>query len=243
MEQATILRTETVEINSIHTHPKNARKGNTQVIEKSLREHGQYAPVIVHEPTGYILKGNHTHQVMRDKIGASHIEATFVNCTEERALAILAVDNKSSDGAGYDERGLLALLEELDGTGLLGVSGYETDDLDDLLAKFEEDLPDVEEETEPPLLGESRKQPDGAATAPTVDTASGIQPAKSLAELGKQYDQQATRMMLLNYPIKQFTYAVEKLGELAEKHGFDNNADTILKLISDATGTAIPDAE
>lgn len=242
MEQATILRTETVEITSIHTHPKNARRGNTQVIEKSLREHGQYAPVIVHEPTGYILKGNHTHQVMRDKLGASHIEATFVNCTEERALAILAVDNKSSDGAGYDERSLLALLEELDGTGLLDVSGYETDDLDDLLAKFEESVPEVEEE-ESELLGESPKQDEGAATAPVMDNASGIQPAKSLAELGKQYDQQATRMMLLNYPLKQFTYAVEKLEELAEKHGFDNNADTILKLISDATGTAVPDAE
>jgi ParB-like chromosome segregation protein Spo0J len=243
MEQATITRTERVEINSVHTHPKNARRGNTAAIEKSLREHGQFATIVVHEDTGYILKGNHTHRVMRDKLGSTHIEATFVRCTEAQALAILAVDNKTSDGAGYDDEALLALLEELSNADLLDAAGFKDDELDDLLAKFEEELeiPDPDAEAAALLNTEVPEAPDTPSSS--VSHAEGIQPAKSLAELGQKYDQQATRMMLLNYPLKQFTYAVESLGELAAKFGTDNDADTVLQLIREATGVEIPEAE
>lgn len=240
MEHATILRTETVPIGSVTRHPENARKGDTARIERSLRDHGQYAPIVVHEATGYILKGNNTHRVMAEIIGRSEILATFISCTEAQARAILAVDNRTSDGAGYDEAALLALLETVDAEGNLTLAGYDTHDLDDLSALLEEQAPAQDEG----LLGPT---PDpGPDTAPRVELGSGMQPAKALTELGKDYDKRASRAVQLIYPLNQFTWAVDHLTKLAEKWGLESNADVVLYLISDAVGEdepAPPDPE
>lgn len=234
MEHAKILRTETVPIGSVTRHPENARKGDTARIERSLRDHGQYAPIVVHEPTGYILKGNNTHRVMAEVIGRSEILATFVSCTEAQARAILAVDNRTSDGAGYDDAALLALLETVDAEGNLTLAGYDTHDLDDLSALLEEQAPPVPDA----LLGQT---PDpGPAAAPRVELGSGMQPAKALTELGKDYDARASRAVQLIYPLDQFSWAVDHLTKLAEKWGLDSNADVVLYLITDAVGEDAP---
>lgn len=234
MEHAKILRTETVPIGSVTRHPENARKGDTARIERSLRDHGQYAPIVVHEPTGYILKGNNTHRVMAEVIGRSEILATFVSCTEAQARAILAVDNRTSDGAGYDDAALLALLETVDAEGNLTLAGYDTHDLDDLSALLEEQAPPVPDA----LLGQA---PDpGPAAAPRVELGSGMPPAKALTELGKDYDARASRAIQLVYPLNQFTWAVNHLTALAEKWSLESNADVVLYLISDAVGEDEP---
>lgn len=235
MEHAKILRTETVPIGSVTRHPENARKGDTARIERSLRDHGQYAPIVVHEPTGYILKGNNTHRVMAEVIGRSEILATFVSCTEAQARAILAVDNRTSDGAGYDDAALLALLETVDAEGNLTLAGYDTHDLDDLSALLEEQAPPPGPDA---LLGQT---PDpGPNAAPRVELGSGMQPARSLAEKGMDYDARASRAVQLIYPLNQFTWAVGHLTKLAEKWGLDSNADVVLYLISDAVGEDEP---
>lgn len=235
MEHAKILETKTVPIGSVTRHPENARKGDTARIERSLRDHGQYAPIVVHEPTGYILKGNNTHRVMAEVIGRSEILATFVSCTENQARAILAVDNRTSDDAGYDDAALLVLLETLDAQGDLTHAGYDMHDLDDLSALLEES---AEPPPEQELLGPT---PDpGPGAAPRVELGSGIQPARSLADKGRDYDARASRAIQLIYPLNQFTWAVEHLTKLAEKWDLESNADVVLYLISDAVGEDEP---
>lgn len=224
MEHATILRTDTVAIESVSSHPMNARRGNTAAIEQSLRNHGQYAPIVVHEPTGHILKGNHTHRVMRDKLGKTHILATFVNCTEEQALAILAVDNKSSDNAGYDDEALLALLEQLNGDDLLIPSGYTESDMDDLVAILDESWRDRDPGTIPDALGD----PDPGAVPTDFDPKEnlrGIDARK--ANESDRYDQAHVRSMMLTYPVSQYAVVIDQLARLAKVLDLNDNASVV----------------
>ena len=50
----------TIPINSIENHPRNIRQGDVGAISQSLKENGQYRPIVVQKSTGYVLAGNHT---------------------------------------------------------------------------------------------------------------------------------------------------------------------------------------
>lgn len=126
-----------VSISKIKPHPNNVRQGDIGAICQSLSEHGQYRPIVVQKKTGFILAGNHTFQAAKS-LGWKEIAATFVECDEEQALRILLVDNRTNDLATFDDHRLSELLTELVATeqGLEG-TGYDTDDLDDLLRRLE----------------------------------------------------------------------------------------------------------
>lgn len=145
-ELVSVARTELVSIDSVTTHPQNPRRGDMTRIERSLREHGQYQDIVVQESSGHILVGNHRWRAAKDKLGWTHISVKFIRCSDAKALEILAMDNRSSDGGTYDDRELLTLLEIISsGDGDLTAAGYDDDDLDALLARLEDDapLPDV----------------------------------------------------------------------------------------------------
>lgn len=232
MEHATITRTETVPIDSVTPHPQNARKGNTERIERSLRDFGQYAPIVVHEDTGYILKGNNTWRVLREKIGATGVLATYVKCTEAQARAILVTDNRSSDDASYDEVALTALLEQISDDGWLRSTGYDQADLDDLMALMEE-----QEDEEPPFPPASAQEPDdkldGVANdlgvSSTADGGLGLVPPT------------ANRMVILNYGAERFLWIQDQLTALRAEWELDTNADMIVALVEEASGTKAPE--
>jgi ParB family chromosome partitioning protein len=223
MEHVNVGRNETVPVDSVRPHPQNARRGNTERIERSLRAHGQYKPLVVQESTGLILAGNHTWHVMRDRLGATHVLAQFVACSDEKALAILAVDNRASDGTGYDDSALLALLQELDETGGLIDGGYAESDLDDLVAALEEALP-LSADPAPNALYD---------VAPAV----GIDARKQMWAEG---DGGSTRMMLLQFPLDTFAWVQRQMAALAEKYGMDSNPDTLVAVLADVTGEPAP---
>ncbi|WP_433225815.1 ParB N-terminal domain-containing protein [Microtetraspora malaysiensis] len=52
---------ERVAISSLKNHPDNPRRGDLDVIAESLRENGQFAPLVVQASTSYILAGNHRY--------------------------------------------------------------------------------------------------------------------------------------------------------------------------------------
>jgi hypothetical protein len=136
-EQVKILRTRWVAIDSVAAHPENARKSDTDSIRRSLEDHAQYAPIVVHEATRTVIVHNHVWMIAKE-LGHKKIYATFVECSDAKARAVLAVDNRTSDTATYDETALMALLESLDETDHLAQAGYEQDDLDDLRARLDE---------------------------------------------------------------------------------------------------------
>lgn len=128
---------ERVPTDVIQVHPRNARKGNVEIIAESLKENEQYAPLVVQKSTGYVLSGNHTLLAARS-LGWPEIDVVYVDVDENHATRIMLAANKTADHGEYDDAALLDLLESLDD---LEGTGYSMDDLDDLMAgmdKFEE---------------------------------------------------------------------------------------------------------
>ena len=232
MEKVTVLRTELVPITSVTRHPDNARKGDTARIEASLRAHGQYAPVVVHEPTGFIVKGNNTHRVLADVMGRTEIMATFISCSEAQARAILVVDNRSSDDATYDETGLLALLEQTERDGLLATTGWSSADLQQLTGSLQALADDLDD---PDPFEE-----DETASPSIVDRSEAAKPSGGgLEGHAKAYDENPTRALNLIFTLAQYQWVTKHLRSLSED--FEGGyAETFLHLLGDAVGENPP---
>jgi hypothetical protein len=120
-------------INKFTKHPRNVRRGNVDVIARSLNKFGQMAPIVVQKSTGHIIKGNHTWDGMKF-LGWEECAATIVDCDDEIAYHYLLADNKASDLADYDKAALARSLTELADAGKLGDTLWTADDLDDVQA-------------------------------------------------------------------------------------------------------------
>ena len=136
MADGTKLTHKTVPLGDLTRHPANVRQGDIGAICQSLEAHGQYRPVVVQASTGHILAGNHTWLAM-NHLGWKKCAATFIDVDDDEALRILLVDNRVNDLATYDDHSLLELLQQVAATeGHLEGTGFDGDDLDDLLARL-----------------------------------------------------------------------------------------------------------
>lgn len=211
---------ETLALGTITPHPDNARRGDTQRIERSLRDHGQYAALVVQQSTRHILKGNNTYRVMVDRLGWAHAEVTWVDCDDAQARAILAVDNRTSDGASYDDEALANLLESLNSDGLLAAGGYAQHDLDDLLAALEESAPHADPFDLPDDTAPLRRPSDV-----------GIDDRKAG---GTGYQESAVRSIMLTYTVSDYPAIVDGLAKLAARHGVDSTSELVRRMVEDA---------
>lgn len=141
------LKVEQVKLEKLKPYRKNPRKGNVELIAKSLDEYGQYKPITVRRETGEILAGNHTYMAAKS-LGWAEISVAYIDVDDETAARIVLIDNRSNDLATYDNQILLELLESLPD---LGATGYDdlaleslnktfgaVPDLDDLLKEIGE---------------------------------------------------------------------------------------------------------
>ena len=135
---------QTVPIASLVAHPRNPRRGDLEAMKDSLRHHGQYRPIVVNRSTGEVLAGNHVFRAAQE-LGWEEIDVAYVDVSNDEATRIVLVDNRTSDLATYDEE---LLVELLSGLGDLSGTGFDEDDLDELL---DEVAPRALED-EPPLL-------------------------------------------------------------------------------------------
>lgn len=152
-----------VPINDLTPYEQNPRQGDISLIAESLERNGQYRPIVVNKRGNVILAGNHTFWAAKE-LGWSSIAATFVDADEETARRIVLIDNRANDLASYDDEALAGMIQAIvdaEGPeGLIG-TGFDTDDLDGILAELEsegEPVPDPEPAT--PAL------PDKAVTKP-----------------------------------------------------------------------------
>lgn len=99
------------EIEKLHLHPKNARRGNLDAIGESIEENGFYGAPIVQKSTGLVLVGNHRTKSAIEK-GLKEIPVIVVDCDDETAEKIALADNRTSDLASYDNEVLRMLLED-----------------------------------------------------------------------------------------------------------------------------------
>ena len=127
------LQTDYVALTQLTPHPRNVRQGDVGAISVSLAEHGQYRPIVVQRSTGHIVAGNHTYHAAA-ALGWKQLAVTYVDVTDEQALRIMLVDNRTNDLASYDDTALSNLLAALAATDqTLTGTGYDEDDLDALI--------------------------------------------------------------------------------------------------------------
>lgn len=82
MARSLNVSTETVDIQWLKHHPRNANKGDVDAIKKSLAVNGWYGSVVVNQKTNHILAGN--HRVMAAKaLGWSSVPVTWIDVTPE----------------------------------------------------------------------------------------------------------------------------------------------------------------
>ena len=137
MKKMNALVIENVKVGDLKVHPKNARQSDVGAIVQSLEAHGQYKPIVVQKSTMNVLAGNHTLMAART-LGWKEIAANVIDVDDDQALRILLVDNRASDLATYDENLLKDVLEALaNENDFLDGTGYDGDDLDDLIFKLE----------------------------------------------------------------------------------------------------------
>jgi ParB-like chromosome segregation protein Spo0J len=120
---------ERVPVGSLEPYPGNPRRGDVDAIAESLQANRQYAPLIAQKSTRYVLAGNHTLQAAI-KLGWETVTVAWVDVDDAHALRILLSANRTADLAGYDDRALAAVLNDLDGD--LEGTGYAARELNDL---------------------------------------------------------------------------------------------------------------
>jgi hypothetical protein len=123
-----------VEVASLTLWEGNPRQGDVGALSESLRLFGQTKPIIVQKSTMKVIGGNHTLRAAK-ALGWKEIAANVVDVDEPTAKAIALADNRLADLGDYDEKLLAKMLEDVAKAGMLDGTGYDEDDLDDLLDK------------------------------------------------------------------------------------------------------------
>lgn len=121
-------------VEALRTHPRNARRGDVEVIAESLRRFGQQRPIVA-LPDGIIVAGNHTYRAAVEHLRWTHIAVVQSDLSGEEVEAYLLADNRTGDLGTYDEHALADLLRpRLDADTLLG-TGYSRSDVERLLTE------------------------------------------------------------------------------------------------------------
>jgi ParB-like chromosome segregation protein Spo0J len=131
------IETRMIPLSELTLFPGNARRGNRKKLLESLEANGQYRSLIVRDTGGelIVLAGNNTMQALEER-GDDRARCEVVECDDQTALRVNLVDNKANDEATYDDRARAELLGMLDG---LEGTGYDEEEVDTLVARFEEE--------------------------------------------------------------------------------------------------------
>jgi len=135
------------DIADLKPHPRNPREGDVGSIHESIEVNGFYGAIIVQKSTGHVLAGNHRLQAAA-MAGGLKVPVLEVDCDDVTAEKILLADNWTSDVATNKNDILVEILKELAaGPGLEG-TGFDGDDLDELLSDLGE-APKPEADSDP----------------------------------------------------------------------------------------------
>jgi ParB-like chromosome segregation protein Spo0J len=119
-------------VEDLSLHPDNPRRGDVELIKRSLSHFGQIRPIVTTDD-GVIIAGNHTFRAALE-LGWTEIAAVRVTLSEDDAEAYLLMDNKAADSATWDDAGLLSVLDRMASKDMLEVTGFSVDELEDLEA-------------------------------------------------------------------------------------------------------------
>jgi hypothetical protein len=190
-----------VPIDSLSPHPNNPRQGDLGAIVQSIKANGFYGAIVAQAGTNVIIVGEHRWLAAKEA-GMTKVPVAFADVDDATAVKIMLADNRTSDGADYDQEQLANLLVELaESSGLEG-TGYDGDDLDDLLAL-------VKGQELPPLP---------STEAPEEHYGEGVTPAD-------------IKMVQLFFTVASHFEFISKCKELQRRYGKNNITDTVLEAV------------
>lgn len=135
-------------IADIKPHPNNPRIHPDSAIEKlqrSIQEFGFVNPVLLTND-GLLLAG-HARIKASTSEGLEHVPALVLNLDGAKADAYLIADNKLQEETEWDLPVLKELLEELENDDFpIELTGFELPEIDELIASFDEDFEEDEDE-------------------------------------------------------------------------------------------------
>jgi hypothetical protein len=135
-------------LDDLTPHPRNPNNGDIGAIHTSITTNGWYGAVIVQKSSGHIIAGHHRVIAARHA-GATRVPIIELDCDDDTALRIMLADNRTAALATTDDDALGSILRDLlDTSGIQG-TGYDADDLDDLLTEL--DTPTNATPTPPPI--------------------------------------------------------------------------------------------
>ncbi len=108
-----VIGVEEIKIARLVPFPGNARRGNVSAIMDSVREFGQYRPLVCRRREGYphmVLAGNHTLQALAG-LGRQTARVELIECSDAEAGKINVADNRTADLATFDLAALAVQLE------------------------------------------------------------------------------------------------------------------------------------
>jgi hypothetical protein len=128
----------------LQLHPRNPREGDVGAIIESLAAFGQQKPVVAQrraEPPHIIIAGNHLYRAALE-LQWPEVAAVVAPMDDQTAMRFLIADNRTQERGTTNAEQLAELLAELAMQGALDATGYDGDDVDDLL-KLVEHPPDL----------------------------------------------------------------------------------------------------
>lgn len=149
------------------------------------------------------------------------VDVWEVDFDDDKAARVVVADNRTSELGRTDDEVLLELLQELED---LEGTGYEDDDLDDLIALMEE------------------KEEDSGSSSDGPDLGEGLMPSNSDNDKADTYAERGTRMFILSFPYAQYSWVAEKLEQYADDHDDcgDTNAEIVLHWLAEYSGEEPP---
>jgi len=193
-----------IEIDLIHEHPDNPRRGDDKAVGESIARNGFFGAVLVQRSTHHIIAGNTRFRVMAEE-GQATIPGFWVDCDDETATRILLADNRTSDLAFYDDEQLFTLLKGLVESEGLDGTGYDRAAYELLLQSVESDA----------IVGGIRQ---------------GIVPEERI----DAYNELDIRSLILPYDFSRYEPVANGLAQLRSYWGLDSNADVVERLVFEA---------
>lgn len=228
-----------VRLDEVLLAERNPKVHDGPGIARAIRHHGFGEVPLRDDRTGRLVAGHGRHEQLRQLMAAGAdapdgvlvdpdgmwrmpIVAGWRSRSDADAAAYLVGSNRLSEVGGWDDRTLAEVLDDLAGDNLLELTGYDADDLDDLLAELEE---------APPL------PPPGGNPA---DRGEGHRQYRGIDEIEGEYQASNHRMIVLTFTGDIYVWLVEKLADLITERGVESNADVVLGLVEDAIGEKAP---
>jgi DNA modification methylase len=135
------LAVEWVPISKVFLSPSNPRINDPGVphLVASIRRFGWQQPLVA-KRSGEVIAGN-TRLKAAQSLGITEVPVVWFEGSELDAVAYQIADNALHDKSSWDEPALAKILEQLRTEDSLEGIGFSSDDIDELLAKLDAELP------------------------------------------------------------------------------------------------------